>query len=180
MALSMRFLARASQSLESMVSQSPKALRTPTPKTPSLSPFGLSPLASLNHVSFFPENVEMKSAKGCSTMPLDGATWVGNATRLLGGHWQQVEDVEATSSPITALTTAAATRDAVRARLARRDQRREAPGLPVATELPHLPRLGRAQRPAQQLDVSCAHATHKAVLEQKERRASRAMVDFVI
>jgi len=194
MALSMRFLAKASQSFESIVSHapSPKALRTPkTPKTPKtpMSPFGLSPLASLNSVNFFPENVEKVEKRapkfpGRSVHFADGATWVGNATRLLGGQLQpKVEAVEA-SSPITDLTTAAsATRDAVRARMARQE-RREAP-VASKTGVPTLPMLLGHQPPAQfaqRLDVeeSCAHAAHKAFLEQRERRASRTMVDFVV
>ena len=131
MAISMRFLAKASQSFESIVSHasSPKALRTPkTPKTPKtpMSPFGISPLASLNRVNFFPEDVE-KVEKRTHKVPArsvhfaDGATWVGNATRLLGGQLQPKAEA---SSPITDLTTAAsATRDAVRARLARQEDR---------------------------------------------------------
>lgn len=126
----MRFLAKASQSFESIVSHapSPKALRTPkTPKTPKtpMSPFGISPLASLNRVNFFPEDVE-KVVKRTPKVParsvhFANGGWVGNATRLLGGRLQA--EAEA-SSPITDLTTAAsATRDAVRARLARQEQR---------------------------------------------------------
>ena len=126
----MRFLAKASQSFESIVSHapSPKALRTPkTPKTPKtpMSPFGISPLASLNRVNFFPEDVE-KVAKRTPKVParsvhFANGGWVGNATRLLGGRLQA--EAEA-SSPITDLTTAAsATRDAVRARFARQEDR---------------------------------------------------------
>ena len=130
MAISMRFLAKASQSFESIVSHapSPKALRTPkTPKTPKtpMSPFGISPLASLNRVNFFPEDVE-KVEKRTHKVParsvhFANGAWVGNATRLLGGRLQA--EAEA-SSPITDLPTAAsATRDAVRARLARQEDR---------------------------------------------------------
>eukprot|EP00490_Sorites_sp_Unknown_P018372 CAMPEP_0114656750 /NCGR_PEP_ID=MMETSP0191-20121206/12844_1 /TAXON_ID=126664 /ORGANISM="Sorites sp." /LENGTH=195 /DNA_ID=CAMNT_0001874653 /DNA_START=39 /DNA_END=626 /DNA_ORIENTATION=+ len=195
MALSMRFLAKASQSFESIVSHSPKAVRTPkTPKTPKtpVSPFGLSPLASLNSVNCFPdvEKVEKRAPKvpTRSVHFADGATWVGNATRLLGGQLQP--KVEAShSSPVTDLTAAAsATRDAVRARLARQADR-HAPIAPVASDagFPTRPTLLGRQAPlrsAQQLDVvdeqSCAHAAHKAFLEQRNRRASRAMVDFVV
>ena len=190
----MRFLAKASQSFESIVSHapSPKALRTPkTPKTPKtpMSPFGISPLASLNRVNFFPEDVE-KVEKRTHKVPArsvhfaDGATWVGNATRLLGGQLQPKAEA---SSPITDLTTAAsATRDAVRARLARQEQR----AAPLASEagIPTLPMLLGQRAPlssvGQRLDVvdeeSCAYAARKACLEQRERRASRAMVDFVV
>ncbi|CAL1173222.1 unnamed protein product [Cladocopium goreaui] len=193
MAISMRFLAKASQSFESIVSHapSPKALRTPkTPKTPKtpMSPFGISPLASLNRVNFFPEDVE-KVAKRTPKVParsvhFANGGWVGNATRLLGGRLQA--EAEA-SSPITDLTTAAsATRDAVRARLARQEQR----AAPLASEagIPTLPMLLGQRAPlssvGQRLDVvdeeSCAYAARKACLEQRERRASRAMVDFVV
>ncbi|CAL1173223.1 unnamed protein product [Cladocopium goreaui] len=199
MAISMRFLAKASQSFESIVSHasSPKALRTPkTPKTPKtpMSPFGISPLASLNRVNFFPEDVE-KVEKRTHKVPArsvhfaDGATWVGNATRLLGGQLQPKAEA---SSPITDLTTAAsATRDAVRARFARQEDRC-VPTPPVAgldLTLPVL--LGhrmastvasstRATTPSDGNEESCAHAARKAFLEQQERRASRAMVDFVV
>ena len=189
----MRFLAKASQSFESIVSHapSPKALRTPkTPKTPKtpMSPFGISPLASLNRVNFFPEDVE-KVVKRTPKVParsvhFANGGWVGNATRLLGGRLQA--EAEA-SSPITDLTTAAsATRDAVRARLARQEQR----AAPLASEagIPTLPMLLGQPAPlssvGQRLDVvdeeSCAYAARKACLEQRERRASRAMVDFVV
>eukprot|EP00438_Fugacium_kawagutii_P006954 Skav203620 [mRNA] locus=scaffold935:833680:834273:- [translate_table: standard] len=197
MAVSMRFLAKASQSFESIVSHapSPKALRTPkTPKTPKtpMSPFGLSPLASLNSLngmSFFPENVE-KMEKRTPKFPTrsvhfaDGATWVGNATRLLGGRLQPQAEA---SAPITDLATAAsATRDAVRARFARQGER-DAPAA-SAERIPTLPMLLGKQAPLrsvpQGLDVvdeeSCANAARRAFLDHRERRAGRAMVDFVV
>ena len=128
MAVSMRFLAKASQSLESIVAHSPKALRTPktpkTPKTPA-SPFALSPLTSLTPaLSFFPETVE-KVEKCIRKAParsvhFEDATWVGNATRLLGGRLQPKVE---TSSPTDLATAASATRDAVLARLARQEDR---------------------------------------------------------
>mmetsp|Transcript_34504 Transcript_34504/g.56498 ORF Transcript_34504/g.56498 Transcript_34504/m.56498 type:complete len:198 (+) Transcript_34504:66-659(+) len=197
MAISMRFLAKASQSFESIVSHapSPKALRTPkTPKTPKtpMSPFGISPLASLNRVNFFPEDVE-KVVKRTPKVParsvhFANGAWVGNATRLLGGRLQA--EAEA-SSPITDLTTAAsATRDAVRARLARQEERC-VPTPPVAGLDLTLPVLlghrmastvasATATVPSECNEESCAHAARKAFLEQQERRASRAMVDFVV
>ena len=128
MAVSMRFLAKASQSLESIVAHSPKALRTPktpkTPKTPA-SPFAMSPLTSLTPaVSFFPETVE-KVEKCIRKAParsvhFEDATWVGNATRLLGGRLQPKVDA---SSPTDLATAASATRDAVLARFARQEDR---------------------------------------------------------
>lgn len=121
----MRFLAKATQSFESIVAHSPKALRTPkTPKTPA-SPFAMSPLTSLTPaVSFFPETVE-KVEKCIRKAParsvhFEDATWVGNATRLLGGRLQP--KVEA-SSPTDLATAASATRDAVLARFARQEDR---------------------------------------------------------
>ena len=110
------------------MAHSPKALRTPktpkTPKTPA-SPFALSPLTSLTPaVSFFPETVE-KVEKCIRKAParsvhFEDATWVGNATRLLGGRLQP--KVEA-SSPTDLATAASATRDAVLARFARQEDR---------------------------------------------------------
>ena len=179
----MRFLAKASQSLESIVAHSPKALRTPkTPKTPA-SPFALSPLASLTPaVSFFPETVE-KVEKCIRKAPARSVhfaeeTWVGNATRLLGGRLQPKVEL---STPTDLATAASATRDAVLARLARQEDR----GAPVASkpQVPSLPMLlgHRALTSVERVqEESCAHAARKAFLAQQERRASRAMVDFVV
>ena len=183
MAVSMRFLAKATQSFESIVAHSPKALPTPkTPKTPA-SPFAMSPLTSLTPaVSFFPETVE-KVEKCIRKAParsvhFEDATWVGNATRLLGGRLQPKVDA---SSPTDLATAASATRDAVLARLARQEDR----GAPVASkpQVPSLPMLlGHCALTSVERvqEESCAHAARKAFLAQQERRASRAMVDFVV
>eukprot|EP00438_Fugacium_kawagutii_P036465 Skav209692 [mRNA] locus=scaffold36:9174:9755:+ [translate_table: standard] len=193
MAVSMRFLARpaATSWTESIVSNSPKS-----PKAPAS--FGLSPLASmnsLNNVSFFPENApEVEKPKAFPTHSIfeNGSTWfenatrhLGDATRHLGGPVQQAEQPQAEASPITDLATAASvTRDAVMARFARRERTAS-----EAPEVPSLPTLRRASRARPHrgregivdVDVSsCAEAARRAVVEQRERRASRAMVDFVV
>lgn len=187
MAVSLRFLARPASTktwTESIVSNSPK-----TPKTPAS--FGLSPLASmnsLNNVSFFPENapeVEKPRAAPFPTRSIfeNGATWVGNATRLVGPLEPQAE-----VSPITDLATAASvTRDAVMARFARRERTQvaseapEVPSLPVLRQAPLRPHRCVVESIVD-VDVSesCAHAARRAFVEQRERRASRAMVDFVV
>eukprot|EP00434_Breviolum_minutum_P019761 symbB.v1.2.017437.t1/scaffold1360.1/size203234/8 len=195
MAVSMRFLAKASQSLESIVAHSPKALRTPktpkTPKTPA-SPFALSPLTSLTPaVSFFPETVE-KVEKCIRKAParsvhFQDATWVGNATRLLGGRLQPKVE---TSSPTDLATAASATRDAVLARLARQEDRCVPTPRVAGLEFPDFPMLlgrhvkvptaQRARSSEAEVEESCAHAARKAFLEQQERRSSRNMVEFVV
>lgn len=182
MAVSLRFLARPASTkswTESIVSKSPK-----TPKTPAS--FGLSPsLNSLNNVSFF-EAEEPKAQFPTHSIFENGATWVGNATRLVGGPLQP----PAEASPTDLATAASVTRDAVLARFARRERTHVASG--PAREVPSLPVLRQAPlRPHRcvvesivDVDVSesesCAHAAQRAFVEQRKRRASRAMVDFVV
>ena len=136
-----------------------------------MSPFGISPLASLNRVNFFPEDVEKvekRTHKGParSVHFADGATWVGNATRLLGGQLQPKAEA---SSPITDLTTAAsATRDAVRARLARQEERC-VPTPPVAgvvsADVQHRQGLfERGSRQCTHSDLKVSHQSWKEVV----------------
>ncbi|CAK8988755.1 Uncharacterized protein SCF082_LOCUS1517 [Durusdinium trenchii] len=201
MALSMRFLAKASQSFESIVTHapSPKAMRTPktpmSPKTPALSSFTMaSPLNSpqLLGLHFFPEEVEKRSSLGSTLQRAkvhfaDEQTGpaLGNLSRLLGGRLRQPE--EESSSPVDAATAASSTRVAVLARLSRKEAR-DAPVqlAPMKPTLPMLLGRGASLNPTRSKAVevvdaeSCAFAARKAFLEQLESRASRSMVDFVV
>ena len=193
----MRFLAKASQSFESIVAHapSPKALRTPktpmSPKTPVVSPFAISPLSTLNRgLNFFPEEVEKRTKVSTHQRSVhfadeSGPTFVGNFSRLLGGRFlQNTEDL---SSPANAAAAASATRDAVLARLLRKEER-DAPvrQTPIKQTLPMLlgHRASLNAAPSNAVEVvdveSCAFAARKAFLEQQKRRASRSMADFVV
>ena len=194
MAVSMRFLAKASQSFENLVAHapSPKTLRTPkTPKTPAsfgISPKPVSPTLS-PALNFFPEERAEKRvpkfpARSVHFADASGPTWVGNATRLLGGRLQARTE----TTPITDVNDAAsATRDAVLARLARKEDR-SSPLLPRGARNPEVPvLLGRhaitdttLESVSEVNEASCASAARTAFLAMQERRASRAMVDFMI
>mmetsp|Transcript_5647 Transcript_5647/g.10115 ORF Transcript_5647/g.10115 Transcript_5647/m.10115 type:complete len:205 (+) Transcript_5647:96-710(+) len=204
MAVSLRFLSQASKNIVAHA-PTPKTPMTPkTPKTPKTPQSPFSPVRSpvSPGLSFFPCEEAKKVPKAgparqrsvhfADTDP--STTWVGNASSLLstrglgplmggpipGGYPQ------AQALPEEPLAAAAATREAVRARQARQETRC-VPTPRVATEktLPTL--LGKRQSPrlqAQPLPMveeeSCAHAARRAFLEQQLRRASRAMVHFVV
>ena len=198
MAVSMRFLAKASQSFESIVSHapSPKALRTPkTPKTPT-SPFAMNPASPVSPLSrglkFFPVAEEVEKRAKIPTQrsvhfadEQSGPTWVGNFSRLLGGRLQQ-SMTEASSNPINEVEAASATREAVRARLARQEDRGASEASkPMKAVFPTL--LGHNTSKAAPMEAwtavdqeSCAQAAQKSFLQKLERRANRTMVDFVV
>ena len=198
MAVSMRFLAKASQSFESIVSHapSPKALRTPkTPKTP-MSPFAMTPASPVSPLSrglkFFPAAEEVEKRAKIPTQrsvhfadEQSGPTWVGNATRLLGGRLQQ-STTEASSNPINAAEAASATREAVRARLARQEERSVPAGYPHMEYAPSMLPVLLGHRnvvtpiASESVEESCAHAARKSFLQQQERRANRLMAEFVV
>ena len=134
-----------------------------------------------------------------------GTTFVGNASSLLSarglgplmgncgnsmlGGFQPRPRSEASPPSLSLedpMALAMATRAAVLARKSRQEDRC-VPTPRVALEPTFPVLLGR--RPSVGLPMgnlqmvneeSCAHAAHKAFLEQQERRASRAMVNFVI
>ena len=132
-------------------------------------------------------------------------TWVGNATSLLStqrvgalmgnsllGGFQPQLRVQAANTTLPdslseedAMTLATATRAAVLARQARQEDRCvPTPRVSLEPTFPVLlgrqPKVGPPLRSFPVDEESCAHAARQAFLEQQERRASRAMVNFVV
>ena len=139
---------------------SPKTLRTPkTPKTPAsfgISPKPLSPSLS-PALNFFPEERAEKRvpkfpARSVHFADESGPTWVGNATRLLGGRLQARTE----TTPITDVNeTASATRNAVLARLARKEDRSS----------PLLPSRSKESRSPSAAGTSCHHQRKTGISE---------------
>mmetsp|Transcript_7561 Transcript_7561/g.16015 ORF Transcript_7561/g.16015 Transcript_7561/m.16015 type:complete len:209 (+) Transcript_7561:90-716(+) len=208
MALSLRFLSQASKNIVAHA-PSPRAVRTPitpkTPKTPKSPQSPLSPLSTTcSGLSFFPvEEAKRapKTARRSVHFADESGTWVGNASSLLSakglgllgsmGKFQPEARAQATLDHSVQeedpMALATATRAAVLARKARQEDRC-VPTPRVALEPTFPVLLGR--RPSVGLPMksplsflneeSCAHAARQAFMEQQERRASRAMVDFVV
>ncbi|OLP84780.1 hypothetical protein AK812_SmicGene34292 [Symbiodinium microadriaticum] len=205
MALSLRFLSQASKNIVAHA-PSPRAACTPitpkTPKTPKSPQSPLSPLSTAcTGLSFFPvEEAKRapKTARRSVHFADESGAWVGNASSLLSakglgllGKFQPDARAQATLDHSVQeedpMALAAATRAAVLARKARQEDRC-VPTPRVALEPTFPVLLGR--RPSVGLPMksplsflneeSCAQAARQAFLEQQERRASRAMVDFVV
>ena len=187
--------------------RTPMTPKTPkTPKSPQ-SPFSsLSPACS--GPSFFPaEEVKRVPKSGTARQRSvhfadseSGNTYVGNVSSLLStrglgplmgnsstmlGGFQPRPRVDAPSTE-DPMATAMATRAAVLARKARQEDRC-VPTPRVALEPIFPVLLGRRPSVGVPLETltavteeSCAQAARQAFLQQQERRASRAMVNFVI
>ncbi|CAJ1410767.1 unnamed protein product [Effrenium voratum] len=191
------------RSFESLVHASPKAIRSPkTPppgdpdrKSPS------SPLSPLSRgLSFFPEerleelgersNREKRVQSSKRSVHFDrpassSASLSGNASSLLSRFLGRAAGPSPDASPVEAArpSAAEATRRAVRERLARQEDRGVVPKAKM--EIAPLPvLLGSQPVPASGFGAgaqdSCAVAARRAFLAYQERRASRAMTNFVV